>query len=301
MPVAAALRREDIDPLPLLDAHRRVGREQGGGQGAADSGFGIGKRPAKQFVEDMARRGQGLSITLEDRGHADVLRGIVEPAIVVGHQAHGGIGQLRLAGEEHLGHVGHADQMAAGLAQEVAFGLRPQAGAFDAGIGQSAAQRHAGARGGRLDGVDHRAADRLGRRHMGSHTTTEEGPFALPAGPVDILLGHRQRTGRHVQRQTADGREAQQHRGAGPLEREHVGTVVDFVRQKPMAGAMARQEQHRLAVQPALEDVTGGRAEGCAFSKAGLDVEPCKVVQTGSANDGQHGVTPRCGLPCVGL
>ena len=65
-----------------------------------------------------------------------MLGGVVEPAVVVGDDAHGGVRHLRFAREEDLGHVGHADQVAARLAQEAALGLRAEPGPFDAGIGR---------------------------------------------------------------------------------------------------------------------------------------------------------------------
>ena len=72
-----------------------------------------------------------------------MLRGVFEPAVVVGDDADRGVADLLLAGQEDLGHVGHAQQVAASPLQEQAHHTGAQARPLDAGVGDIAVQRDA--------------------------------------------------------------------------------------------------------------------------------------------------------------
>ena len=56
------------------------------------------------------------------------------PAIVIGHHGDGGIGDLGLAGELGLGHVGHADHVVAELLVGDGFGIGRELRALDADV-----------------------------------------------------------------------------------------------------------------------------------------------------------------------
>jgi hypothetical protein len=92
-----------------------------------------------------------------------------------------------------------------------------------------------------------------------------------------------------VLREAADGREAEDLRRTGALEREHVGTVVDLVRQQPVALAVAREEQQRHAVQPPALHHPRRLAERRRRIEVLVDRHARQVVQAGAADDGQHG------------
>ena len=217
-------------------------------------------------------------------------RRVFHPAVVVGDDADGRISHLRFTREERFGHVGHADEVAARLPQEVAFGTRAESRPFDAGIGQVPMQGDAEGPGRRRRGVDERGAHRRGGRDMRGHTGAEEGAFAAATGPVEVLRRHGQLAGRDLFRQAAHRRKAEQHRGTGALERKDVGAVVHLMRQQPVPRTMPSEEQDLLAADAPAHDRTGRCAERRGGVDAGFDVHPGQVVQAGAADDCKHGV-----------
>ena len=107
-----------------------------------------------------------------------MLRRILQPTVIVGHQAHRRVSHLGLPGQEDFWHVGHADQVAARLAQEVTLGLGAQAWPFDAGVGEAAMDLQATPGGGGPHGIDQYGTDGFRCRYMGGHAPAEEGQVA---------------------------------------------------------------------------------------------------------------------------
>src|SRR5205823_14864513 len=105
---------------------------------------------------------RALGIGVEHReDHLDchvVMAGV--PAIVVGHHRHRGVADLGFAGELGLGHVGHADHMAAPGAVELAFGHGRELRPLHDDVGAAALHGDAGSRARLGDGVADPTADR---------------------------------------------------------------------------------------------------------------------------------------------
>ena len=116
-------------------------RSERTGQGSCSAG----KSRATRAMSRAAFAGIGA----DDRDDGGDVDGVVlrVPAIVVRHHRDGGVGDLGLAGELRLGHVGHADHVVAVLPVGRGFGMGRELRSLHADIG--AAAREGDALGGR--------------------------------------------------------------------------------------------------------------------------------------------------------
>ena len=109
------------------------------------------------------------------------------PAVEVRDHCHRGIGYFRLPGQFRLGHIGHADHMAAPLAVQIAFRQGRKLWPFHAQVGAAPIHGDAGLPGRLFAPVSQAGIDRVGQGDMGHHARPEK--TLLPQkGPVDELI-----------------------------------------------------------------------------------------------------------------
>ena len=102
---------------------------------------------------------------------------------------------------------------------------------------------------------------------------------------VEELIGNQEIERPVLLLQAADGAGRKDELDAERLEAEDVRAEVEFGRQQPMAGAMAREKRHALAAERA-DDVGRGRvAEGRLHLPLFAVGELRHVVQTAAADD----------------
>ena len=196
----------------------------------------------------------------DDRLHRDVLFALV-PAVVVGRQRDGRVGELGFASELGLGHVGHADDRHA-----PACGKHGSRRAWrTAGPRCTRRFRQRCARAPTSSAARSGGAGQIG--HTGSAKATcaamplvEEGARAralvksmnwstITRSPGRDLLFHR-----------SHGRHADQVRRAELLHGADVGAVVDGARRDAVPAPVARQEEQRgvVPVRPRTMSSLGG-------------------------------------------
>ena len=76
----------------------------------------------------------------------------------------------------------------------------------------------------------------------------EEGVLAIIGVINDLVWQHKALGTQVTRRDATDGVDGNDARNPGLLERPNIGAVVDAVRRDSVAGAVARQEYHLLAV-----------------------------------------------------
>ena len=174
------------------------------------------------------------------------------PAVEIRHHRGDRVRELRLAGQSRLGHGGHADHVAPPGSIEIRFGKRGELRPLHREIDAAPGVRNAflGAR--LVKRVGEPGTNGMSERHMRDKTAAEETLFAR-MGAVDELIRHDERAGRQSLAQRTTGRNGNDVGGAGALQRVDIGAVVDRCRRMDMAAAVARQEQHVHAFQPARE------------------------------------------------
>ena len=202
-------------------------RSQPGGHGARRARAARGASARRR----SCARASALRVQHRDdrrRPHVRLVIGM--PAVVVGHHRDARVTELRLAGELGLGHVGHADHVAAPAAGTAATrrGSRtagpPSRGRCRRGRSGMPERRPAAA-----SASPSRA--QTGSRHATTCATQPGAEEALGAreGAIDELVDEHEGAGREILAQRAAGADRDQVGDAGALERVDVGAVVDLV------------------------------------------------------------------------
>ena len=119
------------------------------------------------------------------------------PAVVVGHHGDRRVANLGLAGELGLGHVGHADHVAAPAAVEVALGARRELRTFHDEVGAAARRRQCcSSRAAASTRSTSSRAHGIGHRHM-RHAARPEEALLAREGAVDELVDQHEMPGRN--------------------------------------------------------------------------------------------------------
>ena len=190
--------------------------------------------------------------------------GILEPAVIVGRQRDRAVADLRLEREEGLRHVGHADQVGPGAAQEQALGTRAEARPLDAGVGLFLVQR----------ARPRRAPRRAMQRGGGARSWAARWRRAPPGPPPKKLAARRPLVkSRYCEgsakiarayflAQAAHRRDPDQRRTPRLFRAQMLARKLISLGQQLVAQAVAGEEGHLAAVQRAAHQRRGGRAKG---------------------------------------
>ena len=180
---------------------------------------------------------------LEDGGDVDAAV-LGMPAVEVGHHGDGCIADLGLAGELGLGHVGHADDIAAPGAVEMAFGQGGELRAFHHQIGAAAMMRRPASAG--------KGRPTLSARPGLTGSAMET--CATHPAPKKLLARAKVRSMNWSTMQKVPGGRCSRNepqadsdtRSVTParLQAIDIGAVVDIGGRQAMAAAVARQEHH---------------------------------------------------------
>ncbi len=179
------------------------------------------------------------------------------PAVVVGDHGDGSVAEFGLAGELGLGHVRHADHVAApDLAVHPRLGQRAELRPLHREVGAAAVDGHALRLAGLGAGGPQARAGRMRDRDVRNAALTEERLLARE-GAVDELVHDDEMPRRHRLAERAAGADRDQFGHAEAFQGVDVGAVGDGGRRMDVPPAVAGQESHRHAVQGAGQDRVG--------------------------------------------
>ena len=164
---------------------------------------------------------------------------------MINHDRQDCVGQIEFTGEHSFWHAGHADQVAAVALEPPDLGCRLKARALHAPVGAAPGDGFGTPGGGIGQALSDGQIEGPGEIDMGDRLVRafEEGVLT-PRGVIDELIGNDQGSRPEIVPDAADGRDGNHRLGADFLERPEIGSVVDLVRRKRVAVAVAREEHH---------------------------------------------------------
>ena len=209
------------------------------------------------------------------------------PAVEIRHHGDAGVAQLRLAGELGLGHVGHADHVAAPAAIELGFRFGGELQPLHREIGAAIDKADAGFRRRIQQMPAQPAAHRMRDRDVGDAALAEEALLARE-GAVDELIDQHEGAGFQILAQAAHGADRQDFGDTGTLQRVDIGAVIDAGRAQRMPPPMARQEHDRHPVQSGEQQLVRGLTPRRGHRAPFLVAQPVQIIDTAAADNANH-------------
>ena len=242
---------------PLVTSH---GRRRASARGPREpQRVQIGREPPDEIDHHGLDPG---SVLLEDLQHAHRvhrLGPLDDAGVVVGDQADVDDGHPQLAAQPRLGVLGHADDLPAGVAEPLRFGLRRETRTLDDHDGPALVDLDPMvADGGDGELAKDRVVD-LGRRQVGDDRAVEE-RVGTSVRAIDELVAYDEIAGLDADLQRSRGTRRDDRLHAQRAHGPDVGPVVDPVRRDRVAPAVTRQERDFPAAHVGEEDRIRRRA-----------------------------------------
>ena len=175
-------------------------------------------------------------------------------------------------------------------AVEVGFGEGRELGTLHGEIGAAAHHLDGERFGRRFEGVAEAAADGMAEADVGDEAGAEEGLDPVDRA-VDELIDDDEGAGGQFLAERTAGAHGEDIGDAGAFQGVDVGREIDGAGGQAVAAAVARQEDHGLAVQVAKQKLVRGLAEGRGNTLPARVVEAVDLVNAAAADnadDGRH-------------
>ena len=190
------------------------------------------------------------------------------PAVVVGHEGEGGVGDLGFAAAFGFAEVGHADDVKAHLLVEEGFGLGAEGGAFHVDVDPAVVDGDVAIFGGLESELAEVFADGVGEADVGDDAVAEEGVVLVAFGAVEELVDDDDVPRFVLGLEGTDSAGAEDPSHAEGLHRVDVGAVVEFAGADAVAASVSGEEDDFATGEGSHEELIGGIAPG------GLDLFP---------------------------
>ena len=220
------------------------------------------------------------------------------PAVVVGDHRDARVTDLGLPGELGLGHVRHADHVAAPGPVEVGLGAARKLGAFHRQVGATRNHGDVAVRAGRRHGPAQPHTHRIRHRDVSDAAPGEEG-LRAGEGAVHELVDEHEAAGREVFSQRAAGGDRDQVGDTGAFQGVDVGAVVDLTRWNPVSSAVAGQEDILHTTEVAAKQLVRGGSKRRVHRLPARVFQPVELVDAASSDDAHDGASHTPSSPAL--